>query len=146
MSIDKVLETLRNSPKAIEKAIEKKRKSVAGPNWIGKGKPPHSVACRSPVVRTVMIMTHYKAPLAWGPTKLTEAEKLWKSLYAKVEKCDDAPPQEVVDAIEQDMNTPRAFSAMDRYARASEGRKLYAAMNYLGLLPENTEAEVVAVT
>lgn len=127
MSIEKALESIRNRQK--DKVASKvPLTAIKGPNW-HEGRPCH------PVHRTVMIMTHYKAPNTWGPNKLADAEKVWRDLFAKAEKCDDAPPEEIVRAVEADMNTPRAFTDMERYARQGDGKKLWAAMNFLGLIP-----------
>lgn len=90
-----------------------------------------------------MTLTHYRAPLDWNDTRLPEAERVWRRLYARAEKSDEPPPKEVVDALNDDLNTPRAYALMARYAAQKEGRKLWAAMELLGILPAEGEKHPV---
>lgn len=129
---------LANLPKT--KPEEKKKKQAKGPNWVGLGRVPHGAPVPGAVIRTSLVMQHYKSASSaeWGPKKLEEAEKLWRGLYAKATKHEDGPCDEVVDALGPDMNTPRVFALMEKYAKVGDGKKLYGALELLGLLPEQS--------
>jgi cysteinyl-tRNA synthetase len=70
------------------------------------------------VIRFVFLSTHYGKPMDWTERKAEEAEKtLWKWAIAVEENrmsiSTDWPPSEaVVEALADDLNTPRAFSEM----------------------------------
>lgn len=100
-----------------------------GPQWLGgRG---------GVVARTVMLMSSWKSPLEWknGLVEMSDAKKVWLKLWKSATPCDDPPPPEVVEAIEPNLDSPKAFMHMMAYAQRSEGRKLYAAMRYLQLVP-----------
>ncbi len=84
--------------------------------------------------RLVMLQTHYRKPLNWTNDRLELALGTLNRWCAKMEICDDAPPEDVLDALKNDLNTPLAITHMHAYAKAGEGRKLYAAMKFLGLI------------
>ena len=46
----------------------------------------------------------------------------------------DPPPDELIDALCDDLNTPKAIAEMHRMAK-SDGRKLFASLRFMGLLP-----------
>jgi len=71
--------------------------------------------------------------------KIEEAGTIWTKWMAVAVVNDDPPPANVVRAIEDDFNTPAALVAMGNYASEKRGRELYAAMKYLGLLPQDGE-------
>lgn len=85
-------------------------------------------------LRLVMLMTHYRSPLNYTDKKIKEATKILKRWSAVAEPCDDLPPTEVIEALCDDLNTPKAIAAMHRYRNKREGRKLYASMRFLGFM------------
>lgn len=64
-----------------------------------------------------------------------------KKALARVRKFLDAlvaemygdPPEEVLEALSNDLNTPHAITIMHKYHKDGDTRKLAATMNFLGL-------------
>ena len=95
------------------------------------------------VVRLAMLQTHYRQPLNWTVKGLREAQKVldhWYALTADVTPgllCADA-----LDALADDLNTPKAVSALhDLRTEAAKGSKpaaacLKASAQLIGLLQE----------
>ncbi len=94
------------------------------------------------VVRLTMLMTHYRKPIDWTQKTLTAAQKTldhWYELTSEVESgcilCAD-----VLGALEDDLNTPKAITALHELRReAAKGEKgaagcLKACAQFLGLL------------
>jgi cysteinyl-tRNA synthetase len=93
------------------------------------------------VVRFCMLQTHYRQPINWTATGLREAQKTldqWYALTADVTPgylCADA-----LDALIDDLNTPKAFTAMHELrGEAVKGAKpaaacLKASAQMIGLL------------
>lgn len=101
------------------------------------------------VIRLAMLTTHYRQPIDFTEKALAEAEKQlerWAKLLAKNEinlDVQHAPPAEVIEALSDDLNTPRALAAMHVFARearagdAAAAQKLVDAAAFLGLDPAN---------
>ena len=98
-------------------------------------------------IRLAMLQTHYRQPLNWGDTGLSEAKRTldhWYQLTA------DATPgmlcADVVDALCDDLNTPKALAAFHELrseaAKGSAGAKagLKASARLMGLL-QHTAAD-----
>jgi len=83
--------------------------------------------------RLLTLMTHYRQPLNYTHAKMEEAVKILSRWGRVAEPCEDGPPLEVLEALTDDLNTPKAIAAMHRYRANGEGRKLYAAMRFLGI-------------
>jgi cysteinyl-tRNA synthetase len=95
-------------------------------------------------IRLAMLQTHYRQPLNWGDTGLSEAKRTldhWYQLTA------DAKPgmlcADLVDALCDDLNTPKALAAFHELrseaAKGSVGAKasLKASAQLMGLLQGN---------
>jgi cysteinyl-tRNA synthetase len=92
-------------------------------------------------IRLAMLQTHYRQPLNWGDTGLGEAKRTldhWYQLTADV-----APGMlcaDVVEALTDDLNTPKALAAMHELrseaAKGSAGARgcLKASAQLMGLL------------
>ncbi len=92
-------------------------------------------------IRLAMLQTHYRQPLNWGDTGLSEAKRTldhWYQLTADVQPgmlCAD-----VVDALADDLNTPKALAAFHELrseaAKGSAGARscLKASAQLMGLL------------
>jgi cysteinyl-tRNA synthetase len=92
-------------------------------------------------IRLAMLQTHYRQPLNWGDTGLSEAKRTldhWYQLTADV-----APGMmcaDVVDALADDLNTPKALAAFHELrgeaAKGSVGARacLKASAQLMGLL------------
>jgi cysteinyl-tRNA synthetase len=92
-------------------------------------------------IRLAMLSTHYRQPINWTETGLREAKRTldhWYQLTAEVEP--GAPPAAVLDALADDLNTPKAFAALhEARAAAAKGdagaaAALKAGAGLLGLL------------
>ena len=94
-----------------------------------------------------MLMTHYRKPIDWTVKGLREAKKTldhWYELTADIETgcllCAD-----VLGALEDDMNTPKAITALHELRReAAKGEKgaagcLKACAQFMGLLQQSPE-------
>jgi cysteinyl-tRNA synthetase len=104
----------------------------------------------SEVMRLTMLQTHYRQPINWTVAGLREAQKTLDHWYAL---SGDAMPgllcADALDALADDLNTPRALTALHELrGEAAKGAKpaaacLKASAQLLGLLQE-TSAEWAA--
>ena len=118
------------------------------------------------VARLTLLMTHYRQPLDWTAQSLRQAKANLDRLYqalrqahrqaprrpGEVEAAAGAgPPEEVVAALEDDLNTPKALAALNALASAAnkagagpEQARLQAALAaggaLLGVLGQDPEA------
>ena len=105
-----------------------------------------------PVLRFAMLSTHYRQPIDWTVRRLEEAAVALDSF--RVFSIDDggtsAPSPEVLDALEDDLNTPRAISELHRLLSESKrspnqvqehspARTLFASCRFLGLDAEKID-------
>ncbi len=98
------------------------------------------------VIRFVMLSTHYRKPMDWTEKKREEAERTlegWKELIDLERDAvarlfvGDNPPQAVVDALANDLNTSLALTEVRKVAQFSktsvEGKvELAEALSFLG--------------
>ena len=81
-------------------------------------------------VRLAMFATHYRQPFNWTSTGVREAKRTldqWYELTDAIESAGQPSPQ-VLEALEDDLNTPKALAAMHELRqRASKGNKEAAA-------------------
>jgi cysteinyl-tRNA synthetase len=96
------------------------------------------------VIRLTMLQTHYRQPINWAISGLREAQKTLDHWYALTGEtapglfCGDA-----LDAVADDLNTPKALAALHELrGEAAKGAKpaaacLKASAQLLGLLQEN---------
>lgn len=108
-------------------------------------------------VRYALLAGHYRKPLDWSPEAVVQAKASLDRLYKALQLVDVAAvgdedvPAEIVEALDDDLNTPRALSEM--HALASElnsaqsdserdelGARLRAAGRFLGLLEHDPVA------
>ena len=92
------------------------------------------------VIRFVFLSTHYRKPMDWTETKRDEAKatlEKWTDVIFASESENEEPSAELVEAVSDDLNTPKAISILHRHALEREGAALYAGMKLLGLDPEN---------
>jgi len=110
------------------------------------------------VLRYALLSAHYRAPLNWTAELLTQAKTSLDRLYGVLQRAADvdpvgeaAPAGAVLDALEDDLNTPRAYAELFALAKALEtadaahvrGRlkgDLTASGALLGLLQQNPDA------
>ena len=99
-----------------------------------------------PVLRLAMLSTHYRQPIDWTVRRLEEAAVALDSF--RVFSVDDggasAPSPEILDALKDDLNTPRAIAELHRLLGESKrtpiqghahgpARTLFASCRFLGL-------------
>jgi cysteinyl-tRNA synthetase len=85
-------------------------------------------------LRFNMLRTHYRQPLDWTLKGLDESHKILWDWYGVVEgaTADETPPSEVIDALSDDLNTPKAIAELHKLAQAKQGGALLAALRFMG--------------
>lgn len=108
------------------------------------------------VIRLALLSAHYRQPLDWSDETVDGARKMLDRFYGAVRGIDagarqgSEPPASVVEALEDDLNTPKALAEMFNVARqlnkATDGQErarlasgLQAAGDLLGLLQSDAE-------
>ncbi len=94
------------------------------------------------VLRLTMLATHYRQPINWTDAGLKESEKTLDNWFAAIEGVAEPGelPNSVLDALKDDVNTPKAIAALHvlrAKAAAGDGEaaaSLLAGANMLGLL------------
>ena len=102
------------------------------------------------VLRLALLGTHYRKPLDFDFDLLKQARSQVTRFYRALQEAGDPPaappPDEVVEALGDDLNTPRALAVMhDLESRARKGERgaggaLRGAGDLLGILQESTES------
>jgi hypothetical protein len=82
--------------------------------------------------RMINLMTHYRQPLNFSEARMAEAKKILSRWLAVVEPCLDGPPVEILEPLCNDLNGPAAIAAMHVMRKNGDGKKLFAAMRFLG--------------
>jgi cysteinyl-tRNA synthetase len=91
------------------------------------------------VVRWALLSGHYRSPLDWTPELLEQSRKALDRLYGAIQRAegqDIQGVQAVVDALSDDLNTPRAISVLFELG----GSSVRAAGEVLGLLQQDPDA------
>lgn len=110
------------------------------------------------VIRLALLSAHYRQPLDWSDDTVAEARKKLDRLYQSVRHIDvpdelrrtTAPPDAVVAALEDDLNTPKALAeafdlvrelnkATDDAAKTKLAAELFAAGDLIGFLRDDPE-------
>lgn len=108
------------------------------------------------VIRLALLNAHYRQPLDWSDDTVSAARSMLDRLYGAVrgigigapERSGAEPPVSVLEALEDDLNTPRALAEMFGLARrlnrsSDDGERrdlamqLYAAGDLLGLMQKD---------
>jgi cysteinyl-tRNA synthetase len=123
---------------------------------LGNFVTPHELLREQPgeAVRLAMLMTHYRQPINWTAKGLAEARRAldhWYELTAAVEADggDAQPDPEVLAALSDDLNTPKAVSVLHElrtaavHGDAEAARRLKTSARLMGLL-QLTSAEWAA--
>ncbi|MEM0977322.1 MAG: cysteine--tRNA ligase [Pseudomonadota bacterium] len=100
------------------------------------------------VIRFVMLSTHYRKPMDWTEAKAREARATlnkWSKGISGVD-ANPKPPASVVEALRDDLNTPKLIAELHKLARDEEWAALRAALDLIGfddLSPSALEETVV---
>lgn len=94
------------------------------------------------VIRLALLSTHYRKPLDWSKKAVSDAEKALKRFFIVVgQKTKEInAPKEFLEALSDDLNTPKAFALMHGYAAKNEADKLYAAGKLIGFFYSDLDA------
>ncbi len=110
------------------------------------------------VIRLALLSAHYRQPLEWSDQTLHAATRMLDRFYGavrlidltKAERQEAEPPAAVIEALEDDINTPKALAAMfhlartlnktdDSVERKKLGASLLAGGDLMGLIQENPD-------
>lgn len=117
----------------------------------------HELIGKAPgeAIRLALLTGHYRAPLDWTAAGLVEAKKKLDRLYGALESLQDVEaaagvdaPEAFVEALEDDLNTPRAIAELfglskaanistDNNEKAKLKAQLIAAGKLIGLLEQD---------
>jgi cysteinyl-tRNA synthetase len=74
------------------------------------------------VIRFAMLSTHYRQPIDFNEQSLWDAHMALRTFAAWAHPTvDEAPSEEFIEAISDDINTPRAITELHRLAKLAEG-------------------------
>ena len=95
------------------------------------------------VVRFALLSAHYRQPLDWNDALIDQSRRTLDRLYGLLRGQDVEPaaeaPASVVEALEDDLNTPLALAALAKLADARDLAGLKAGAALLGLLQQDAE-------
>jgi cysteinyl-tRNA synthetase len=97
-------------------------------------------------LRFNMLRTHYRQPLDWTLVGLDEAHKTLWEWYGDLKGKDvraAGVPGHVLDALADDLNTPKAITAMHELHSAGKRAELRAALAFLGFSGDRAKMERV---
>jgi cysteinyl-tRNA synthetase len=103
------------------------------------------------VIRHAILSTHYRKPLDWTKKALTDAQKAMDKFYRVINNnpnnnytesttlvsktlITDDLDSEFISALEDDLNTPKAYSILHKLADENKASSLKACANLIGLL------------
>ncbi|UTW54135.1 cysteine--tRNA ligase [Kordiimonas sp. SCSIO 12610] len=87
-------------------------------------------------IRMALLSAHYRQPVDFSLDALKEQKRRldkWYRLTDGVEAATDVPST-VIDALSDDLNTPKAFAALDALANVETAAELKAGLRFMGLL------------
>jgi cysteinyl-tRNA synthetase len=85
-------------------------------------------------LRFNMLRTHYRQPIDWALGNLDESHRILWDWYERVENVQPAAdiPPTILDALADDLNTPRVISELHKLNRDNDHQGLRAALALLG--------------
>lgn len=93
-----------------------------------------------------MLRTQYRQPIDWTDQGMEESTTILDNFYRAVGDVEASEPtSDFIDAMKDDMNTPKAIAVLHELRASGKAPELKACANILGLL-ERTEAEWIAAT
>jgi cysteinyl-tRNA synthetase len=96
-------------------------------HWKGFGWPGEAL-------RFNMLRAHYRQPIDWTYDGLNESHKILWSWSERVEgvKAKSGVPDEIVEALCDDLNTPRLFTELHRLSRSADREAFLSALQFVG--------------
>ncbi len=110
------------------------------------------------VMRLALLSAHYRQPLDWSDESIEQASRMLDRLYGAIRGIEvsdaarerGAPPDALIDALEDDLNTPKALAeffalakALNKAENTDERERLTASMlaagELMGLLQQDPE-------
>ncbi|MEJ0076108.1 MAG: cysteine--tRNA ligase [Alphaproteobacteria bacterium] len=89
------------------------------------------------VIRLAMLSTHYTQPINWTVKGLQEAEKALANFFdAASSDAEPRPAPGVLDALADDLNTPKAIAEMHALRNAAGRKALAGTLAFFGFRPE----------
>jgi cysteinyl-tRNA synthetase len=86
------------------------------------------------VVRLAMLGSHYRQPINWTLKNLLEAEKTMASWFeAAAEDAEPRPAPSVIEALADDLNTPKAIAEIHAIGHRAGHKSLAGTLAFLGL-------------
>lgn len=98
------------------------------------------------VIRFVFLSTHYRKPMDWTAQKAREAGATLRKWYRQAAQAEEGavPPATVVEALADDLNTPRAITELHQLSQADDAASLRAGLQFLGLMGDSAPAWAAA--
>ncbi|MEM8832939.1 MAG: cysteine--tRNA ligase [Pseudomonadota bacterium] len=101
------------------------------------------------VLRLALLSAHYRQPLDWSDQVVHQAQKLLDRLYQKfidlkdIDVDEAVVPSNVLDALNDDLNTPKVLSEINQMLKEKDGKELKEGLlgiaEILGILQEDAE-------
>jgi cysteinyl-tRNA synthetase len=93
------------------------------------------------VARLAMLSSHYRQPINWTVKGLEEAEKALASFFdAASADAEPRPGPGVLDALLDDLNTPKAIAEMHGLKNAAGRKALAGTLAFFGFRPDQLDA------
>jgi cysteinyl-tRNA synthetase len=87
-----------------------------------------------PALRLAMLKTHYRQPIDWTVDSLFESHKTLLDWSEFTENATAATASdEIIEALSDDLNTPRLIAALHSFRKSGNASQLHAAMELLGI-------------
>jgi cysteinyl-tRNA synthetase len=89
------------------------------------------------VIRLAMLSTHYRQPINWSVRGLEEAEKALANFFdAASAEAEARPAPGVLEALADDLNTPKAIAEMHALRNTAGRKALAGTLAFLGFRPD----------
>jgi cysteinyl-tRNA synthetase len=93
------------------------------------------------VARLAMLSSHYRQPINWTLKGLEEAEKALASFFdAASAQAEPRPASGVIEALVDDLNTPKAIAEMHTQKNASGRKALAGTLAFFGFRADELKA------
>ncbi len=103
-------------------------------------------AYKGEVVRFAMLRTHYRQPINWTEDGLEETRKTLENWYTDLADVPEGEiSQAVLDALSDDLNTPKAIAELHRLRSNKEHGALKASLQFLGFSTNLEELGIISV-